>query len=1623
MTFLRQTGLLLKKNYILKKRSLVGSICEISMPLILVLLLVIIYTVIDEDEVDTQQFLLEEQDDGTVELDENNDYVAPFAFTPYRLRRMNAHIALVPGTSDVGTDVLEDFRDKMDEMYPGINVTTRDLGIPDSLLPSEIPERIDVPKFSEIAQIYDSQSALESRITSNDYADSPGDEIVFAAIAFNHGKPDWDYSIRMNLTATPSTVENVDVLQQDVEPSRQEDYLRAQSPFSDVDGAPLVLRTRLPGFLTLQRMVDRYIINQNVSEDQLGDSFYTKLFEEELGRTLFGISDLNIPLNPTPEAEDGIRQFLKGERYSPQTVRMAPFPIVGLTTNIFYTVAANAFPLFLLISFLPPTSSLIRGLVLEKEHKIREGMQMMGLSTSALYSSWFITYLLIYFVIAILISLVSSATFFSHSNFSAVLLLFLLFGASTTAFCFMISVFFSRAKTASTIGVLLYFGGYFPFFAVEGVDHGVGEKTAASLLSPAAFALSIGVLSEFEDRGQGVRFGETANLEFRNYSYSIGVAMMFVDMLIYLLIAWYFDAVWPKEFGVRRPPHFFLTPDYWREVCGCQRKSSGVAAEEMTDTNDIARNNPYVEPIDGSTLAKEQANKAIRIKDLRKEFESGDELKVAVDDLSLNIHEGELFVLLGHNGAGKTTTISMLTGLMAQTSGKMHIYNEDVSEDLSAIRKYLGVCPQHDVLWEQLTVKEHLQLYAGLKGVDRKSVDEAVNKIIKEVGLTEKVNVKSCNLSGGQKRKLSVAIALLGDSKVVILDEPTSGMDPYSRRSTWDIIQNARKNRIILLTTHFMDEADLLGDRISILAHGKLKCYGSSMFLKKKYGVGYLLTCVKASSNYTLGNVVSMVKEYIPEAEVNSEVGTELSIRLPLHSSDQFPTILAKLDRNLHDFGLETYGLSATTLEEVFLRVAHNDDPLQSTMPKSIRKVAPEENGELEAKEWAQQENDDSSASSHLSAREGEGFLSGADRQNASESRGISIEEVRAHARKISEDSFWRHFMALFLKRFHYYKRDAKAACFQLVVPILAVLFGLLLIRAGEPDNFPSYQMSSAKLNIQPNGDILKNRVPYTTFEWNGAEDFNSFSRFNSIIDDIPSRNATPIPYDLSDASNQEDTFDFFRSVSNASQSLFQYRPLVNFTTHLLNSRNAFEASKYGAYSPIVEGIDTDMVPVGDALEYLVQQNSTAFHACPIFMNLLNSAAAGSDSITTRNHPLPFTGRQQTIISGVGSFFAALIIVLAFAFIPASYAIFIVKEREIAAKHQQLISGVSIWAYWISTFVWDFSSYMLPMFGSIAMIAAFDVREFVSQDQSRLAALFLLFLFYGSSVSGFTYCISFFFKKYSAAQNFVLFVNMISMILVLASFIMAQLSSTCEADEALRYIYLFLPGYALGMGLVDLSFLSVLRILNQCEDDASAQDDSGGDSGAFDVPGPLSALNSEATLDNIVYMAVLSVVYFGLAVAIDYVLARPDWLAKLQPTPKPSNERPLDEHEIDPDVKRESERCDEQGSLYSASDDVILLQHLRKIYSGGKVAVRDISFGVPAGEVFGFLGINGAGKTSTLVSKITTGIAESCSPHDDYAENAHRRYIAYVWACTLGRLRHCIRSKPVTNTSRLLPPV
>lgn len=190
----------------------------------------------------------------------------------------------------------------------------------------------------------------------------------------------------------------------------------------------------------------------------------------------------------------------------------------------------------------------------------------------------------------------------------------------------------------------------------------------------------------------------------------------------------------------------------------------------------------------------------------------------------------------------------------------------------------MGVCPQHDILFELLTTEEHLSIFYDLKGADPKLKKAEIEKLMKDVGILDKRHALASSLSGGNKRKLSVAIALCGNSKFVLLDEPTSGMDLSARRQLWNMLKEYKKDRIILLTTHYMDEADILGDRIAIMTSGKVTALGSSIFLKSTFGVGYNLTVVKANSDKNTSIMPYVFENLGDKCIQQSEIQQEMTI-------------------------------------------------------------------------------------------------------------------------------------------------------------------------------------------------------------------------------------------------------------------------------------------------------------------------------------------------------------------------------------------------------------------------------------------------------------------------------------------------------------------------------------------------------------------------------------------------------------------------------------------------------------------------------------------------------------------------------------------------------------------------
>ena len=219
---------------------------------------------------------------------------------------------------------------------------------------------------------------------------------------------------------------------------------------------------------------------------------------------------------------------------------------------------------------------------------------------------------------------------------------------------------------------------------------------------------------------------------------------------------------------------------------------------------------------------------SIETKNLTKKYKD----KIAVDKVNLQINKGELFALLGVNGAGKTTTIKMLTGLILPTEGDIVIDEMDIKKNIYKIKEILNVSPQETAIAPNLTVKENLEFMAGVYQIKNK--DEKINELIKTFKLDEVLNKKAKTLSGGWQRRLSISISLINDPKILFLDEPTLGLDVIARKELWNIINKLKGKITIILTTHYMEEAESLSDRIGIMSNGKLIDVGTSKELINK---------------------------------------------------------------------------------------------------------------------------------------------------------------------------------------------------------------------------------------------------------------------------------------------------------------------------------------------------------------------------------------------------------------------------------------------------------------------------------------------------------------------------------------------------------------------------------------------------------------------------------------------------------------------------------------------------------------------------------------------------------------------------------------------------------------------
>ena len=614
-----------------------------------------------------------------------------------------------------------------------------------------------------------------------------------------------------------------------------------------------------------------------------------------------------------------------------------PFPLPANRFLKGYDAVSMTGPFYF---FIPPMfvfGLLVSEIVKEKELKLRNGLSVIGVSATSFWLSWFIVALFFSFMTTN--SLILSGYFFGFSVFvnTPYLVMFVLFMTYTMTMMvlgFFISTIINSVKLAYTVSYTFLLGGLVlqNFFMSQTLiklfhlellpDWVYWVRAGFTYYPPYSFsrvfcniAIKAGSVPNYHTRmweqGPGYfysdfftpREGHIAGLYYIVPADIIALKDLLRNFLIICLLTWYFDHILQGNRGRASPPWFIFTREYW----GCKKRTHTSPQGEIELSN-ISKNSMKT-PITMSVSS--DTPEGIKLDGIWKKYRGS--RSTAVKPLNFLIEKDECLAIIGHNGAGKTTLLSMITGLLTPSGGTALVCGYDIQYELEKVQGVTGYCPQFNILWDELTAREHLELFAKLRNTPPEQRKSMIAEKLRLVNLLSSADKLTSTFSGGMKRRLSVIISSIGNPSVIFMDEPTTGMDPITRREVWKLIQELKKDRVIILTTHSMEEAELLSDRVAVMADGYIKCSGTCLYLKNYYGDGFKVEIIHDNPE----KLWQILQNEIPSAKLTDISGNSLFVSIPKTQAEdaiKFFEVIEKL-------GIKEWGLSNSSLEEVFMKV------------------------------------------------------------------------------------------------------------------------------------------------------------------------------------------------------------------------------------------------------------------------------------------------------------------------------------------------------------------------------------------------------------------------------------------------------------------------------------------------------------------------------------------------------------------------------------------------------------------------------------------------------------------------------------------------------------------------------
>ncbi|KAG5473719.1 hypothetical protein LSCM1_04349 [Leishmania martiniquensis] len=1368
-----------------------------------------------------------------------------------------------------------------------------------------------------------------------------------------------DFTISMNFTATAPTAKEMS----------RSIFTRGLGANDGSDGYVLYWAS---GFLTLQTFVHE---------------FYLKLALE----TFRVVGPASYDMNPRT-GEEGISKYL-----SQYGSTLIPMPTPSRYDNSFLTKWAYYMPLLAVMAVLYPTSRLVMLIVSEKHNGIREAMLIMGLHPSCLFLGWYASTLLMDLVSSLLAAMFLKIGFLNKVDYGLLVLLYFSFMQQNAALCFFISSIFRNPRVASWCIAFVLFVCVFPSFSFpDGMSD--LQKILCCLIPCIGYSQVFKIMLNYVSFGWHFGWVE-ARAGYFNYSIVIG--MMWASFGALMLLSFYLDRVSCGAVGRRAHPLFFLMPlvnlfrkrkapllkmsDMGRpirpgslvehvssdgELQGGSFVATPLKKEDKTSPQDNGRlvehYDDVVDPLDPTVAAVFYRLRKIYFGGgilgffytyFTGLFREGDRI-VALDGVTFSMRTGEVSVLLGPNGAGKSTIMGMATGMVSPTSGDVYVRGYDARTHLDECRQNIGYCPQRDIVWSLLTVEEHITFYARMKGSNSFNVQEKVEHAMDLVGLQEKRHCKARNLSTGQRRRLCVAIAMVGDSSVLFLDEPTAGMDIQGRKIVYEALNRTRTHRSVLISTHLLDEADRIADRVLILHKGLLCAEGSTMYLKSQMEVGYVVTCLLDSSlsieeeNSAAEALVNFVRaESYASQRVSIDRnegcvvlgvqrrGREVSFRFPMTLlSSTGVSLLSVIQRNSERLRLRNVALNLATLEDVFFTVTCTA-PLMTSVT----------DGEL------------------VGGRE--------DEIDVASSRETPVSSTDLYeAKDVYFFVFCRHFRALFLKRFHYAQRDIKVLLYQVVLPIIFLLLSLFINLVRDPSQ-PALRLDMTM---------------YDDYASNPSQVMTAYSNFSDFV-----QNLTRYPM-------------FVTNAFHLSEGLPNWVWGPYYLTDFRSMPSGLPNVSYRMSELLLEEIMTHksprhiaVAPVGAVYQKgapktcpTILHNTTDNHAAPQGVDALYHLAAsqlfgqGVPLPTVVNSPMMLGEFEKALVTANKQVMIGIFIILPFIFIPSNTISYIVEEKESGARHLQWLSGASVLAYWLSSFVFDFACYLVTQILAFIIFAIFNRTEFIGKDS--IGAAVVLFLFFGLSSIPVSYFLSFFFRSSFAAQSVVFCINFTF------GFLWVTLESMI-AEHALRfaevvtYILRIFPAVSFGESMFVLSGTQLANLMFPNRAKSSLF----GLLHFSEAGKPTGGIGTA-----LIYMSCSTVVSTVALVILEYLrLQRLDSLFT-QCCTEPNIE---DEEQHRRLEAADSSVAKEEALVCSSrtGPDLcrIAVQHLNKRYLGANhAALQDVSFSVKEGEVMGLLGLNGAGKTtavSILAGEVVATGGDAFVNHCPVQSMQSRSFVGY----------------------------